>query len=213
MPQIQPIDFGAVEELKNIAVGGPYEGVVEKITYKEASKPGKFPQLSVEIIGTGGEIDGEKTWQNLSFSPKALGMPLEKNGMKAFFGVFGVEFDRPWPDEGDIDEDSGLVLDPDLSGVPVMFMVTDTSSPEYPKSSQTTILEAIDETPAPVKAKPTKPRLPTKAAAAPEVDDQNGAEEDEDEETEEAAPPPPKPSFRPASARSAARPAAKRTLR
>jgi hypothetical protein len=102
-----PLDFDGVEDFDAIPAG-VYPAVIEKLTYKDATEEGKFPQVSVEYTVTDPDYEGRKLWQNLSFSPKAIFR------MKRFFDVFGEDYE-----ELEVDEDTGIVLDPDLAGTAV----------------------------------------------------------------------------------------------
>lgn len=102
-----PLDFDGVEDF-DVIPAGVYPAVIEKLTYKEAKEAGKFPQVSVEYTVTDPEFEGRKLWQNLSFSPKAVFR------MAKFFAAFGEDYA-----ELEVDEDTGVVTDPDLAGMAV----------------------------------------------------------------------------------------------
>ncbi len=132
---IIPVDFSGVEDYGDVPLG-VYEGHIEKIVHRLARKAGKFDQLSVTLVVDGGDHDGERTWQNLSFSPKAA------RRMKRFFDLFeltagltGFVLD---PDAGPGED--RLLLEPSLDGEPVRFEVKDDSSPDYPNSTQTEVI-------------------------------------------------------------------------
>lgn len=110
-----PLDFEGVEEF-DVLPAGVYGAVVEKLTYRpeldaDESPDGnpKSASISVEYTVTEPEdMVGRKLWQNLYFTPKALFR------MKAFFDAFDAEMA-----ELEVDEETGLVLSPDLSGTAV----------------------------------------------------------------------------------------------
>lgn len=106
-----PLDFDGVEDFDNIQAG-VYPAVIEKLTYRPAldeteSKDGKAKSasVSVEYTITDPEYEGRKVWQNLYFTPKAMWRAAR------FFKVFDVDYR-----ELTVDEDTGIVTDPDLSG-------------------------------------------------------------------------------------------------
>jgi hypothetical protein len=138
------VNFADVEQFEGLGLGS-YVGHIEYIRYREPRQEGKFAQLSVCLVADEGEAKGEKTWQNLSFSPKALWR------MAKFFGLFGIE---------GVDFDSGIdpedpfdLLDPDLTGEPVEFTVSANPSPGYPNGTQTEVTAWLGGKPA-RKAKP-----------------------------------------------------------
>ena len=106
-----PVDFSAAPSYDNLNPG-IYEAVVKSIAYKEPTKSGGFAQLAVRYEITGGEYDKRQVFQNLSFSPKAVGF------MAKFFAIFGFEKDALSALEYDEDADPMLLIDPDLTGEP-----------------------------------------------------------------------------------------------
>lgn len=109
-----PLDFDGVEDFDNIPAG-VYPAVIEKLTYRPAlseseSKDGKAKSasVSVEYTVTDPEYEGRKLWQNLYFTPKAMWRAAR------FFKVFEVDYR-----ELTVDEETGIVTDPDLSGIAV----------------------------------------------------------------------------------------------
>lgn len=115
MPTLKiPLDFEGVEDFDTLPAG-VYPAVVEKLTYRPAKKAEESPDgkakvasISVEYSVTDPEFEGRKLWQNLYFSQGALFR------MKAFFDAFGAS-----ADELKVDEETGLVLEPDLGGTAV----------------------------------------------------------------------------------------------
>lgn len=112
-----PLDFSEAKEFAAIE-GGVYDAVLEKIVWQEQSGNQKADQLRVAYTITDGEYKGEPISQWLSFSERALFR------MKEFFDAFDVDM----PDELEIDEEDGVLLDPDLSGTPVQIKVTKVKS-------------------------------------------------------------------------------------
>lgn len=117
------VDFSKAESFDTLPEG-TYDAVIEKIEYREPTNPNaKAPYLNVEYTIAGGEFDGRKVWEVLSFSPKGLFR------MKDFFAAFGIDQDEA---ELDVDEDSNLLLDPDLADTPVTLTLE--VEPHYDKA-------------------------------------------------------------------------------
>jgi Protein of unknown function (DUF669) len=173
MPRV-PIDFEGVQDF-DVLPEGLYEGEIEEIKWKDATAEGKFPQLSVKIRVTGGDLDGRRAFQNLSMSPQS------KYRVKRFFNKFDLADGM----EGlEYEEDSMLVVDPDLTGEPVAFKVKHRTWNEELRA-EVEVVEWLgggdaQPEPEPVRAEP-KP-VP-KPEPAPEP-------EDEAEEAPEAEPAP-----------------------
>lgn len=173
MGKLGHINFADVETFEAIGAGR-YVGHVAYIRFRAASQAGKSDSLSVCLEADEGESKGEKSWQNLYFSDKSLWR------MAKFFGIFGitdVDFDAGLSDEEPFD-----LLDPDLTGEPVVFEVKPDGTYNGQPSFKTEVVEWLS-------AKPD-PRSRRKAAAAVEPE----PEETEDE-TEEEAPARPAKSF------------------
>ena len=108
-----PLDFegigGEVDE-------GVYAAVIENLKYRpevdaKESRDGKAKsaQIAVEYtITEKGDFEGEKLWQNLYMTPKSM------HRVKDFFDAFGEDYK-----ELVVDEETGIVLEPDLSGLAV----------------------------------------------------------------------------------------------
>src|SRR5688572_3201240 len=111
MPII-PVNLADVVAFENLPFG-TYLGEIAKIEYREASKPGGFPQLQVQYTVIDGDALGKSQSEWLSFSPKAAFM------MKRWFSKFGH---GEIPDL-DVDDDTNLLVDPDLVSVRVVFKV------------------------------------------------------------------------------------------
>lgn len=113
-----PLDFSEAKEYA-VLEGGVYDAVLEKIVWQEQTGNQKADQLRVQYTITDGEYKGEQVSQWLSFSDRAL------MRMKEFFDAFE---DVDMPDELEIDEEDGVLLDPDLSDTPVQIKVTKVKS-------------------------------------------------------------------------------------
>lgn len=166
------VDFSDVETFESLGEG-IYTGHIDYMRHRPAREAGKSDQLSVCLVCDEGESKGERTWQNLYFSPKAIWR------MAKFFALFGID-----SAELDVDDEEPYdVLDPDLAGEPVLFSVkrdgTYNGQPSFkaevvewlggnqkplPKSKPAAAeeLEDIDETPAPKKTfgKPAEAKRP-----------------------------------------------------
>lgn len=116
------VNFADVERYTGLGEG-TYTGHIEKINFREG-KPGKSDQLSVLLIADEGDNKGESAFQNLYFSEKSMFR------MADFFELFGIEeADFDWEDEP-----PHTLLDPDLSGEPVVFEVV---NDPYEKNGKT----------------------------------------------------------------------------
>ncbi len=153
-------DFSTVEKYADLAAG-EYKGHVEYVRFKEAKTADKSDQLSVCVESDEEETKGARAWQNLYFSPKSLWRMAE------FFDVFGItEID--W-ETGLSDEDPFDLLDPDLSGEPIVFRVIPDGQYRGKDSFKTEVVEWLGK-------KPSRAARP--AAAAKDEDQEAGAAED-----------------------------------
>lgn len=108
-----PLDF---EGVGGEVEAGVYAAVIENLKYRpevdaKESRDGKpkSAQIAVEYtITEEGDFQGEKLWQNLHMTPKAMFR------VKDFFDAFGEDYA-----ELVVDEETGIVLEPDLSGTAV----------------------------------------------------------------------------------------------
>lgn len=194
---------------------GSYYAEIAKITYREASAAGKFPQMMASYLVIDGDHVGRTQSEFLSFSPKALFR------MKRWFNKFGLG-DIP---ELDFDDETSELNDPDLYGSRVIFAVTkDRRDATRFNTDLVSVEEEAEPAPAPKPAaRPAAPARPTRpvAAAAPEPEVE--AVEDEpaeavetveaEAEVEEEAPAPARRPAAPARAGRAAPAPQRRTLR
>lgn len=186
MPTI-PLDFSNVESFDNLPLG-KYEGSIDKIELRPATDPTKYDQLMVSYLVIDGEATGRKQSEFLSLSPKAAFR------VKAWFDKFGLA-------DGltalDVDDDTNLLLDPDLVAINVIFEVyEDPKLYQGEKQVRTRLLEVLEDEPAPAPVKPAR-----RAAAAPAPVAEAEAEDDLEDED------PPEP-VAPVRRRTAAQPAA-----
>lgn len=175
MPTI-PIDFSNVESFDNLPLGR-YGGNIDKIELRPTSDPAKFDQIQAAYVVTDdSEFLGRKQSEFLSLSPRAAFR------LKKWFDTFGLA-------EGEIsalefDDDTNLLMEPDLVGIDVIFEVYEDSKLYLgEKQVRTRLVEVLEEAPAPA---PTPARR-AKAAPAPEP---VAADDEGDEEEEEAEPAP-----------------------
>lgn len=109
-----PTNFDDVTE-RELWDRGVYPAVVEDVTFIEPKSEEGSPQLQVDYTVTDGEHEGDGISQWVSLSPRA-GFRA-----KAFYEAFGVA----WPIEDfGVDEDTAVVVDPDISGSVVDILVT-----------------------------------------------------------------------------------------
>lgn len=178
MPHI-PLDFSNVETFDSLPVA-KYFGSIDKIEYREATDPTKFPQLQVVYLVIDGEFLGRKQSEFLSMSPKAAFR------LKKWVDRFG--FEEPLAGL-DIDEETNQLLDPDLVGVNVIFEVyQDPKLYQGERQMRVRLVEVLDDDGAPIQA---EAEATVVVAAAPEA---------EPEEEETAAPVAAAPAAAPAAA-------------
>jgi len=108
------IDFSDVQDF-DVLDEGEYPVVISKAEFKPAREEGKFPYINLELDLTEEPNKGRKLWMILSFSPKALWR------MKDVFENLGIYDDSL---EVDYDEESMLVTQPELAGLPGVAVVT-----------------------------------------------------------------------------------------
>lgn len=176
MPTI-PLDFSNVESYDNLPLG-KYEGSIDKIELRPANDPTKFDQLMASYLVIEGDLTGRKQSEFLSLSPKAAFR------LKQWFDRFGLADEITGLD---IDDDTNLLLDPDLVGINIIFEVyEDPKLYNGEKQIRTRLLEVLDDdVPAPAPPpRATTTRRPAAAAAPVEAE----PEDEDDDETEEPAP-------------------------
>lgn len=194
MPTI-PIDFSGVESFDSLPLG-QYEGSIDKVELRPTDDPQKFDQIMATYLVTEGELVGRKQSEFLSLSPKAAFR------LKKWFDKFGLAESL---DALDFDDDSNLLLEPDLVAYNVIFRVyEDSRLYKGEKQIRTELVEVLDDAPAPAPT-PVKATRKAAPAATPEPEEEG----EEEEEEEEAAPAPVK---RRASAPAAAAAPARRRL-
>lgn len=155
-----------------------YLGSIDKLELRPATDPAKFPQIMVTYLVIDGELTGRKSSEFLSLSPKAAFR------LKKWFNKFGLAESLTGLE---FDEETNLLLDPDLVGVNVIFQVyQDPKLYQGEISIRTQLLEVLDDegpaAPAPVRAAPVA-RAVAKPSPAPAP-----TEDAESEDPPEAVP-------------------------
>jgi hypothetical protein len=133
------IDFSDVQDF-DVLDEGEYPVVISKAEFRPAREEGKFPYINLELDLTEEPNKGRKLWMILSFSPKALWR------MKDVFENLGIYDDAM---EVDYDEESMLVTQPALAGLPATAVVTHR---EWEGRTQTQVDALISSDNAPAKA-------------------------------------------------------------
>lgn len=157
MPRVT-VDFSDVQDFEAIPKG-EYPVVIVKPEYREAQQEDKYDYINLEMDITEGEFKGRKQWLILSFSPKALWR------MKDVFENLGIYQDEI---EIDYDEDTNLVTDPELTGLPGVAVISQRTY-EGRLQNQVDALLSPDDLPTKTKKEPTsakKPAATKKPAAA-----------------------------------------------
>ena len=146
---------------------------VDKIELRPASDPSKFDQLQVVYIVIDGPHLGRKSSEFLSLSPKAAFR------LKRWFDKFGITDDIA---ALDVDDDTNLLIDPDLVAVNVIFRIRKDGEYQGEPRIRTELVEVVDE------LVPAAPAPKAKAKAAPAPAPAPVAEDEAEEEmTEEEA--------------------------
>lgn len=111
MPKVT-VDFSDVQEIEPLEKG-EYPAVIEKATYVEPVSDDKYPYINVELTLTEAVNGASKAWTIWSLSPRALFR------MKQDFENLGLPADEI---EIDYDEDTMLVTEPELAGMPCVVV-------------------------------------------------------------------------------------------
>lgn len=145
------VDFSDAQSFEALE-RGEYHALIEKVEYREATEEGKYDYLNVELTITEPGFEGRKLWFIWSLSPKALWR------MKQSFENLGLPSDVI---EIDYDDDTMLVTEPELVGLPLIAVVTQRTYQGQVQNNVDTVL-ASDEAPAGQKKTATK-RAPAAA--------------------------------------------------
>jgi len=111
MPKVT-VDFSDVQEIEPLEKG-EYAAIIEKATYVEPVSEDKYPYINVELTLTEAVGGSSKAWTIWSLSPRALFR------MKQDFENLGLPADEI---EIDYDEDTMLVTEPELAGMPCIVV-------------------------------------------------------------------------------------------
>jgi hypothetical protein len=108
------VDFSEVESFEAIPEG-EYPIIIEEVEYVEPASDDKYPYLNVKMEISEGEHEGRKLWTIWSFSPKALWR------MQQVFENLGLPVDEV---DFEVDEDTNMVTEPELVGLPAIAVVS-----------------------------------------------------------------------------------------
>lgn len=162
-----PLNFEGVEAFDSLPEGR-YMASIDKVELRPASDPSKFDSLMVQYLVIDGPHLGRKSSEFLSLSPKAAFR------LKRWFDKFGITDDIA---ALDVDDDTNLLIDPDLVAVNVIFRIRKDGEYQGEPRMRTELVEVVDE------LEPAAPAPKAKAKAAPAP----VADEESDEMTEEEA--------------------------
>lgn len=146
------VDFSDVQDFEPVPEG-EYPVLIEKVNYVEAATEDKFDYMGWELTISDGEYQNRKLWLNTSFSPKAL---FKLKEVLENLDLYDDELDI------DYDEDAMIVTTPELSGLPAIAVVEESTYNNRPTNNVVTLISA--DTPE-VGAKKTPARTPAKAGA------------------------------------------------
>lgn len=107
------VDFSEAESFEAIP-DDEYPVVITEAVLRE-SNSSEYPYINLTGEISEGEYEGRKQWAMLSLHPKALFRTKEN------FEALGIVDD---PIELDVDEDDNSVLEPELVGLPAIFVVS-----------------------------------------------------------------------------------------
>ena len=124
-------DMGPVDK-------GEYLVVVDEVEYRDAETHEKeYDSLEWRLtITEPGDFEGRKLWFYNSFSPKAMFRMIET------FENLGYDVDPEGEFDLDYDEDTMLIIDPELAGIPAIAVVEPSTYNGKPSHSVATLLSA-----------------------------------------------------------------------
>lgn len=111
MPKVT-VDFSEVQDIEPLEKG-EYEATIEKATFVEPVSDDKYPYINVELTLVEAQGGASKCWIIWSLSPRALFR------MKQDFENLELPADAI---DIDYDEDTMLVTEPELAGMPVIVV-------------------------------------------------------------------------------------------
>lgn len=163
MPKVQ-VDFSEVQDFEPLEKG-EYDAVIEKVTFVEPVEADKYPYLNVELTLTDPPSGGSsKAWIIWSLSPRALFR------MKQDFENLGLPADEI---EIDYDEDTMLVTEPELDGMPCIIVCDKPRT--YEGRLQTNATALLSQDGAPKKGQKTTAKKTTKAGAGKKAPAKKGS--------------------------------------
>lgn len=134
---------------------GQYQAVINKVELKTSKTDPSSQYLNWEFEGVEGDATARKFIMMTSLKPAAL------FGLRDALDTLGL--DASAAAELEVDEDSGLLIDPDLSGIPVTVQITSDTYQGITRNKVQKIIEChrpfgqdaeeaevMDEPPAPV---------------------------------------------------------------
>lgn len=106
------VDFSEIEEFEPLPVGD-YPVIVQEVQTRQAEEA-EYPYLNWELRIAEGEFENRALWMITSFSPKSLWR------LQAVLQNLGIYTEKM---EFEIDEDSDLVISPQLTGIAAIAVV------------------------------------------------------------------------------------------
>ena len=117
MPSLK-VDFSEAESMEPLPKGD-YECLIDEASVTTDVEEGKFPYIKLVLkVNEGGEYDGRLLWVYWSFSPKAMFRMIQD------LTNMGFDVDPAGELDIDYDEESGMLLEPALVGLPVQASVS-----------------------------------------------------------------------------------------
>lgn len=123
------VDFSNVGTFEALPEG-QYDAVIESVELRTGKTTGN-PYLNFTLTVTEGEYEGRKLWMTAGLTEKSLWK------LKDMFAIFGIEQQAL---ELDIDEDTKMLVEPDLSGLPIAITVV---QEEYDGKPQTRVDDIV----------------------------------------------------------------------
>ena len=144
MPKVS-VDFSQVEEFEPLPKA-EYDAIIEEMKYVEPASEDKYPYINVQFNVTEDGFEGRKLWLVWSFSPRALWR------FKQALENLGLAVEEL---EVDYDEETMLVTEPDLVGMPCRLAV---SQRTYEGKQQNQVDAVIEKPGAKAKTGAAKPK-------------------------------------------------------
>lgn len=155
---------------------GKYEVVIQQVEVKQ-SESGEHPYLNWTLEVTEGEHEGRKLYMITSLSPKSLW------NLQNVLQSFGLEGDEV---ELEVDEDTNMLISPDLSGEVAIATVAAQMYQGRPSAKVTMLTGNVAPPKKKAKAEPAKAATKVKSKAKDEEEEEDPEEEEEEEEEKPA---------------------------